>query len=240
VSYSAVRPDAPTGGKIWAPRILGRGKHFAVPREPMITLMPEALSTLWRVAGPRGVFQALKPRLASRMRCVRFAIDLHDWAPPRATPSVEVRHGIAELERLRQRRAGLPPQFYLDRLRGVRRPYLGFWDGQIGHISWLLTPSDRPRLIVLGPEEVELDGAFTLPEARGRGLLSAVECAMLADAKSEGYARAYTHVAADNIASLRGVKKTGFSEIGILTQHWMLGVQWISHAEEKATVLQLR
>lgn len=211
-----------------------------MPRGSMIALMPASLRTLWRVNGPRGVIEAIKPRLASRTQFVRFAIDLQAWEPPRAAPpSVQVRHGLDELERVRQRDEALPSEFYLDRLRGARRPYLGFQDGRIGHISWLFTPGDRPRLIALGPDEVELDGAFTLPAARGHGLLTAVECAMLLDARQEGYARAYTHVAVDNVASLRGVMKTGFSSAGVVTLRWTLGLHWISYIAEQAAGLPL-
>jgi len=201
----------------------------------MIGLMPEGLRTFWTINGPRGVFDAIRPRLVSRTQFVRFAIDLETWRPPHAAPSsVEVRHGLDELERLRRHREDLPSEFYLDRLRGARRPYLGFHDGRVGHISWLFTPVERPRLITLGPDEVELDGAFTLPEARGQGLLTAVECAILLDARREGYARAYTHVAVDNVASLRGVRKTGFTPAGIVTLRWTLGLSWTSYIAEHA------
>jgi GNAT superfamily N-acetyltransferase len=186
------------------------------------------------------MIEAIKPRLVSRTQFVRFAIDLRTWEPPRAAaPSVEIRRGLDELERLRQRDEPLPSEFYLDRLRGARRPYLGFYDGRIGHISWLFTPGDRPRLIALGPDDVELDGAFTLPEARGRGLLTAVEFAILLDARREGYARAYTHVAVDNVASLRGVRKTGFSPAGLVTLRWTLGLPWISYIAEQVAALPL-
>jgi hypothetical protein len=199
----------------------------------MMSLMPDGLRTVWSIGGPRGLIDAIRPRLVSRTQFVRFAIDLETWNPPRAAePSVEIRHGLDELERLRQRSGGLPSEFHLDRLRGARRPYLGFYDGQIGHVSWLFTPVDRPRLITLGPDEVELDGAFTLPAARGRRLLTAVECAILLDARREGYARAYTHVAIDNVASLRGVAKTGFSPAGLVTLRWTLGLPWISYIAE--------
>jgi ribosomal protein S18 acetylase RimI-like enzyme len=186
------------------------------------------------------VIEAIRPRLASRTQFVRFAIDLRTWEPPRsAPPAVQVRQGLYELVRLRGSDEALPSEFYLDRLRGGRRPYLGFVEGRIGHISWLFTSDDRPRLIALGPDEIELDGAFTLPAARGRGLLTAVECAMLLDAKREGYARAYTHVAVDNVASLRGVAKTGFSSAGVVTLRWTLGLHWISYIAEQVTGLPL-
>ena len=206
----------------------------------MMGLMPDGLRTVWSIGGPRGVIDAIRPRLVSRTQFVRFAIDLETWKPPcAAEASVEIRHGLDELERLRQRSGGLPSEFHLDRLRGARRPYLGFHDGQIGHISWLFTPDDRPRLITLGPDEVELDGAFTLPAARGRGLLTAVECAILLDARGQGYARAYTHVAVDNVASRRGVAKTGFSPIGLVTLRWTLGVPWTSYVAESPPSLMV-
>src|SRR5215470_2396845 len=110
-------------------------------------------------------YTSLGPRTASRKEFVRFEIDLSTWEPRHVPAGVEVRRGLDELERVRRNRSDLPTEFYLDRVRAARRPYLGFFDGQIGHISWLFTPSDRPRLIALGDGEVELDGAFTLPEA---------------------------------------------------------------------------
>jgi GNAT superfamily N-acetyltransferase len=152
---------------------------------------------------------------------------------------VEVRQGLDELERVRRHHGHLPTEFHLDRLRGAHRPYLGFHDGRIGHISWLFTPGDHPRLIALGRAEVELDGAFTLPEARGQGLLTAVECAILLDARREGYTKAYTHVAVDNVASLRGVRKTGFSPAGLVTLHWTLGLPWMTYIAEQAAALPL-
>jgi len=188
------------------------------------TLLSDRICTFWRLNGLRGALDAVRPRIASRKEFVRFEIDLSTWEPRHVPAGVEVRRGLDELERVRRNRSDLPTEFYLDRVRAARRPYLGFFDGQIGHISWLFTPSDRPRLIALGDGEVELDGAFTLPEARGRGLLTAVECAILLDARREGYTTAYTHVAVDNVASLRGVRKTGFLPAGVVTLRWTLGV----------------
>ncbi len=204
----------------------------------MVALVPDRFRTFWKLNGPRGVVDAVKPRIASRKQFVRFEIDLRTWTPPPApAASVEVRHGLDELERVRGQRPDLPIEFHLGRVRGARRPYLGFHDGQVGHISWLFTPGDHPRLIVLGSSEVELDGAFTLPEARGQGLLTAVERAILLDARREGYTKAYTHVAVDNTASLRGVRKTGFVPAGIVTLRWTLGVPRTTYVAEPAAAL---
>lgn len=201
-------------------------------RKGVVGSMPVVLRTMWQVAGPRGFAAAVRLRMRSTIEFVRLGVDLQAWEPIVPAPSVEVRSGLEELERLRRTRR-LPPQFYLDRLRGARRPYLGFVDGEIGHISWLFTPGAGRRLLPLQPDEVELDGAFTLPQARGRALLTAVESAMLVDARSEGYLRAFTHVAVDNIASLRGVRKTGFTPVGVVTLRWILGLSFVSFSADQ-------
>jgi len=189
-------------------------------------MWPQALSSiieLKRQTGTRGAYEAIRTRLYSGGDYVRFAVDLTAWQPPAATdPAIEIRRGLAELVRARTSLAA-PPQFYEDRVRGARRPYLGVWNGGVGHISWVFTHDDRTRLIRLRPGEVELDGAYTFPEYRGRGLLSAVERAILSDVKREGFQVAYTHVAVENRSSLRGVRKTGFRPVGIVRLRWLLG-----------------
>ncbi len=184
-----------------------------------------ALIQVWKLDGFPAVARALRVRLGHRADFVRFAIDLTEWDPPPPDPRVEIRAGLAELRRFRRNsRARLSAEFYADRIQGARRPYLGLVDGTVGHISWMLRHGDRARLVRLAPREVELDFAYTFPGARGRGLLSAVERAILTDAKRDGAATAYTHVGVDNIASIRGVLKTGFVAVGTVTLTWTLGV----------------
>lgn len=195
-------------------------------------MWPRALSSiieLKRLAGRRGVWEAIRARLHGGGDYVRFAVDLTAWQPPTATdPAIEIHRGLAELHRARASLAA-PPQFYEDRIRGARRPYLGVWNGGVGHISWVLTHDDRTRLIRLRPGEVELDGAYTFPEYRGRGLPPAVERAILSDVKREGIRVAYTHVAVENRPALRGVRKTGFCPVGIVRLRWLLGAAWVRY-----------
>jgi RimJ/RimL family protein N-acetyltransferase len=84
-----------------------------------------------------------------------------------------------------------------------------------------------------------LDGAYTLPQFRGRGLLSAVERAILDDAKREDQRHAYTHVALDNVASLRGVMKTGFRPVGVLDWRWVLGAALVRYEESLISLAEL-
>jgi predicted GNAT family acetyltransferase len=159
---------------------------------------------------------------------------------------VEAREGtLEELRRFRENRR-LPAQFYLDLTHGARRFYLGFADGVVGHISWVYAEGDHVPHMRLGPGEIMLEGAYTFGAARGRGLLSAVERAALNDARREGKRRAFTHVSTDNRASLRGVWKTGFRPVGLLTWRWILGVRIIryepdpSHAAAAAGLQELQ
>ena len=142
--------------------------------------MLETVERVWSASGVVGLARALRSRAWQRLRFVQFRIDLQSWEPgPPADPPLEIRKGLGALARFREHaEPPLPVQFYQDQMRGADRPYLGLWQGQVGHISWLFTEGGRGRrldLIALGPGDVELDGAFTFRSFRGKGLLSAVE-----------------------------------------------------------------
>jgi GNAT superfamily N-acetyltransferase len=178
-----------------------------------------------------GLVRAVWSRTWQHLRFVQFRIDLEAWEPgPPPLPPLEVRTGLTELIRFRERAgSALPVQFFQDEMHGASRPYLGLWAGDVGHISWLFTTGGYGRrldLVRLGREEVELDGAFTFRAFRGKGLLSAVEREMLRDAKREGARVAYTHVEENNAASIKGVIKTGFVPHGIVTYCRCLGLAW--------------
>ena len=185
-----------------------------------------ALRAVVASEGWAGIWTRCRSRLFSRGRFGRWEIDLARWAPPPPPVStVEIRRvDRDELARVRRHAAGpLSPEFYADVFHGARCCYLAWCEGRIAHISWLFTSEDVTRQIRLRPGEVELNFAHTLPAFRGRGLLTAVETAMLRDAQLRGIARAYTHVGVDNVASARGVRKTGFTLTGVVTVTWLLG-----------------
>jgi predicted GNAT family acetyltransferase len=186
---------------------------------------------VWSASGATGIVKALRSRAWQRVRFVQFRIDLRAWTPPPPpSPPLEVRRGLPELVRFRDGAPStLPVQFFQDEMHGAERPYLGLWDGGVGHISWLFTAGGHGRrlhLVDLGPHDVELDGAFTFRAFRGKGLLSAVEWEMLRDAQRAGARVAYTHVEEDNVASIKGVMKTGFVAHGIVTFSRLLGFEW--------------
>jgi hypothetical protein len=189
-----------------------------------------SIGRVWRASGAVGVVKAVASRAWQRRRFVQFRIDLERWDPgPPPSPPLEVRSGLAELIAFRRRAADpLPVQFFQDDMHGAVRPYLGLWNGEVGHISWLFSDGGRGRrlrLVDLGPHEVELDGAFTFRAFRGKSLLSVVEREMLRDARRAGARVAYTHVEADNVASIKGVLKTGFAAHGLVTYVRFLGLE---------------
>jgi predicted GNAT family acetyltransferase len=202
--------------------------------------MTRATAAVWKLHGLPGLIDVARRKVYWRHQYVRFRVNLAEWriTEPSTRPGVEAREGtFEELKRFRDYRAGLPIQFYSDMLHGARRFYLGLVDGEIGHISWVYTHEDHVHHMRLAPGEIMLEGAYTFADFRGRGLLSAVERAALNDAQREGKRLAFTHVAVDNRASLRGVWKTGFRPVGILTWSWILGVSATEYVDSEETAV---
>lgn len=207
----------------------------------MLSMLQRAVAVFaehWRLHGLRGLLAVLAAKVYWQGRYVRLRVDLGTWEDrPEPPGSLTVREGtLEELRRFRDSTPELPVQFYEDRLHGARTFYLGFWDGEIAHVSWVFESCDRTPQVVLGPGEVELNGAYTRKPFRGRGLLPAVERGIIRGLKARGYRTVYTHVAVDNVASLRGVAKAGFRPVGVLTWRWIAGVSWRSYEPDEQLV----
>jgi len=86
------------------------------------------------------------------------------------------------------------------------------------YCQWLIRPPEMPRMEdcvpdtyePLGEDEAMLEGAYTFTEFRGKKAMSDGMWQLLAIARDEGYASALTHVADDNVPSLRGCAAVGF------------------------------
>jgi len=96
---------------------------------------------------------------------------------------------LEELDKLRQGKE-LPREFYYDRIHGVKTCYVALHGEEIAHIYWLYFKGDDSRFLVLGDGVVELNYNTTLPQFRGRGLMSKMQAYILRDLKSEGYRKA--------------------------------------------------
>jgi hypothetical protein len=114
---------------------------------------------------------------------------------------------VLRLNQLRFVRAGIPTCYVAVTI-----------DNQICCMQWIIAARDIPRLDAIfgpiyppfAPDEALLEGAYTPVAFRGKGLMSAILTRVAAEGTALGAKRAYTYVAQDNIASLKGCKKAGF------------------------------
>lgn len=181
-----------------------------------------------REKGPAGLYDAIRRKIYFKVIAVQWRLDLADWKPRIGNPpKLAVRRGsLEEISCFRNAWTGppLPFEFSADRIYGVQWFYLGIWEGQIAHITWVFTQADRGANIKLGPGEVEIRLAHTLRMYRGHGILTSVLNAIVADLKREGVRTAFGHVREGNMPALRVFTRVGFRPIRMVTFRWLLGV----------------
>ena len=96
--------------------------------------------------------------------------------------------------------------------------------GNVVHTAHLLPK--MIRLSFMGPKDVQIGPAYTVPSARGRGIYPWVLTRIIAD-QLEGRARGEIRrilifCSADNAASIAGILKAGFTRIGAVKKKGML------------------
>lgn len=87
------------------------------------------------------------------------------------------------------------------------------------YAQWLVRPADQEllhrhapgRYAVLGTNEVLLEGAYTFSAYRRMGIMVDGMAQLLRIASSEGFQTATTYVSVDNLSSLRGCSRVGFT-----------------------------
>jgi GNAT superfamily N-acetyltransferase len=92
-------------------------------------------------------------------------------------------------------------------------------DGQPCYVQWLIGPRENEKIRAifgdrfppLAADEMLLEGAFTLEEWRGKGIMAAAMARIAERAVAEGARWVITFVGAGNIPSLKGCKKAGFT-----------------------------
>ncbi|MCY4514789.1 MAG: GNAT family N-acetyltransferase [Candidatus Tectomicrobia bacterium] len=86
---------------------------------------------------------------------------------------------------------------------------------EIGEIGCAINPR---------PDEIYLYDAFTFAEYRGQNLYPAVMHRILSHSQEAGLRRALIFVMSDNVASIRGVRKSGFREFQRVTYYNFVGL----------------
>lgn len=130
-----------------------------------------------------------------------------------------------ELEKARQGTQQPPWEFCSDLYDGVKDFFIYKNNGAIGHISWIYYKNDPNRIIELNDDEGEIKYSLTLPQFRGKGIYPAALIKVQRYLKEHGYKRVYICVEHDNLPSIKGIEKAGFTFITSVNLIKIAGVQ---------------
>ena len=200
------------------------------------------LARLIRAGHVRRVSRAVASRLSSRDIAFGLRRDLTvPLSPPTPKLSVVVRpldpldalpfldadapgiEGVVAFDRVRQRRL-------LD--DGIGTCWVAVAPGgAVCYMQWLIPSSsnDRvqerwPKLFpVLETDEALLEGAYTPEQYRGQGIMAHAMAVIAERAADFGARWVVTFVGTDNVPSLKGCRRAGFTPYVERQERWMLG-----------------
>jgi phosphinothricin acetyltransferase len=110
---------------------------------------------------------------------------------------------------------------FAERIEG-RLPFLvADADGTVIGWAGLAPYSARPCYAGIGECSV-----YVAPEARGRGVGTALTEALATEAQAKGFHKLLGKLFTDNVASIRLVERCGFSPVGTHRRHGRLDGQW--------------
>jgi GNAT superfamily N-acetyltransferase len=158
---------------------------------------------------------------------------------PSARIALEIRPMVrADLEALAREVAGTTARERWEvatRLRlfdaGLGSPLVALTaDGRVVHTQWLFLPPDNAGLqayfggafAALRDGEALLEGLYTPPAWRGLGIMPAATVLSTLEARARGAARAIIVVAIDNLPSLKGCAKAGYTPCRLRLQRWTM------------------
>jgi GNAT superfamily N-acetyltransferase len=103
-------------------------------------------------------------------------------------------------------------------------------DGRPCYMQWLIGADQTDEIEAvfhdqvprLASDEVLLEGAFTAPAFRGRGVMANAMAQISELGRTMGARRAITFVLSDNVPSLKGCYRAGFAPYVIRRNHWHL------------------
>lgn len=88
-----------------------------------------------------------------------------------------------------------------------------------------------PTFPILKEDEMLLEGGFTIPTMRRRGIMPAAIARILNIEKRTGRRYVVTFVGVDNIPSLKGIHRSGFSPYVLRTEKWLMFKRSITFEE---------
>jgi RimJ/RimL family protein N-acetyltransferase len=181
-----------------------------------------------RRLGGRVIAKELRHRLWSRTPSFGLRCDLANLPPLKEAavpltlePSLGAFDGFeAEMRRTTGADYGRALRRERLRERGVRTLHVARnQESEPVYVQWLVTVGDRPELDAAGidywpplpPDEVLLEFAYTFTPFRGMGAMGDGMGRLLRIAADQGAKAAHTYVTFDNVPSLRGCAKVGFT-----------------------------
>lgn len=90
-------------------------------------------------------------------------------------------------------------------------------------VGWASLASYSPRPCYAGIGEASV---YVAPEARGRGVGTALAEALAGEAERGGFHKLLGKLFTDNVASIRLVERCGFSSVGTHRRHGQLDGEW--------------
>jgi len=176
------------------------------------------VGTLVRLARerPAGLFPAL---LGQMERYVAYQTRPLGLPAPEARDAIRLEPlDLAQLESLSERFPDATRHRDRARSLGYCTAFGLFLDGELAHISWLVTALEDPRNPIrnvwLRPGEAEIGPCSTFPAYRGRGLYARVIRKLCRIAADRGVERVFMITSSRNLPSQRGIEKAGLQRCG--------------------------
>ncbi len=154
-------------------------------------------------------------------RFVIFSRDLGAALPPPGDGETFELWTAERVRAWRRGRAGLPTEFYQDRIDGVSLCAVACLGDEVAGLIWVYRPGDYSRMFRLQAGEVELNHGYMRPEHRQRGLFVRLLELACAELRQHGYVTARAVVHASNLPSFRAFTRAGFAPIGSI-RHFFL------------------
>ena len=103
-------------------------------------------------------------------------------------------------------------------------------DGKPCFRQWLIGSEHKteikefwgPSFPFLKDDEMLLEGGFTISSLRGKGIMPAGITRIIEKERREGMRWVITYVGIDNVASLKGIHRSGFSPYTLRIEKWIL------------------
>ena len=129
---------------------------------------------------------------------------------------------LDRLKRAREKRTGLPNEFWRGELTGALDCATLELDGEIASVLWIYDyPAERP-IIVLEPGAAELTTTYTLAKFRGRGLYRALLW-FATEWQLRERCRLFMVVDSHNQTPMKAILEVGYHELGVIRRRGIRG-----------------